>query len=147
MLYNVVRVLGKRHTKGREGHGSSEARTRWRLRVCDNSALLGMRLVEAGLCRAKRARARACGCGSKANSLVVTTIEFLLGSGCLRYSKHMSTNVQPALPDLCWKDVEYYLPPSCNDTHYSFMHNLTQHKHAHTAVALSYSVVDSQTCR
>ena len=55
---------GKRHTKGREAQRSWSARTR----VLDSSALLGMRLlVEAG-------QKRAWTVGSKANSLVVTTI-------------------------------------------------------------------------
>ena len=58
---------GKRHTKGREAQRSWSARTEQRLRVCDSSALLGMRLVEAG-------QKRAWTVGSKANSLVVTTI-------------------------------------------------------------------------
>lgn len=39
---------GERHTKGREAQRSRSARTEQRLRVCDSSALLGMRLVEAG---------------------------------------------------------------------------------------------------
>jgi hypothetical protein len=65
-----VRVVGeaieathKRPRSAKELVGTDRATAR----VCDSSALLGMRLVEAG-------QKRAWTVGSKANSLVVTTI-------------------------------------------------------------------------